>query len=437
MIRAGKVFFLCASLCVLSGCTGEIGARPDGVRREIPTLKGYSWDGSWAPHDDQFPLTGLLDNEYSGNHLGETRQTPALPPGSWDFNDPDNDLANWRGFSTTIGTFEPLRDSRARQFGWYLRGNTPYEVDFSGTAVAFEGSTGADVIDLGPEGVMHSFGQGNLGDGPDILAFNQSWSLDFRTGSSSTAGDGSRDNDLVIAGCEDSEGGFVKIETTTIHTGPGKDLVIARDIQRSAIDLGNGSNGRTDATDATDGDDLVLLRGNTYDARVFGGNGNDVAVWYVDENIQTQPWLGLNFFGGGGAGKALWYDNGTDRLVMAIPTDTPLVTNAPTPAGSLRVLGSRGDFIPDEPTDLDPYARYCIECGVGPGGRKTIIIEYNSLDRSVRTGFVYLTAFEELQIGVGPGARVYRLDDIAGTATLADDLAPFEPPSPPEGNYCR
>ena len=57
----------------------------------------------------------------------------------------------------------------------------------------------------------------------------------------------------------------------------------------------------------------------------MGGEGNDVMVWYVDDNVQTTTWLGPNFFGGGGHGDALWNDSGTDRLVLAVPTDSPVV----------------------------------------------------------------------------------------------------------------
>lgn len=439
MRRIGDTFFLYPAIFILSGCTGEIGGPSERIEPASPRPpSGYSWDGSWQPEDDLFPLEGLLDNEYFDSHADKaSRLTPILPPGTWDWKDAADDLANWRNFESTIGAFEPLLDDQERHFGWYLRGNDPHAIDLSGPAAYFEGSAGADVLDLGADGALHSFDQGDLAGGPDILAFNESWSVRFKTGSSATSGDGSRDNDLVIAGCKEGGGGSFKVETTTIHTGPGKDLVVARDIQRSAIDLGNGSGGRTDAIDPEDGDDIALLHGNTYDARVFGGNGDDVVVWYIDENAQTQPFLGLNFFGGGSHGSALWSDSGTDRLVLAIPADTKIVTSTPTPKGALLVRASEGDFIPDTYVSDDPFARYCVECGVGPSGRKTVILEYNSADGSVHSGYVYLTAFEELQIGVGPSARVYRLDDVAGLARLIEELAPFEPPAQPGEGYCQ
>lgn len=434
MIRAGRIPFLCAALFTLNACTGEVGGRPYDGRTFV--LNGYSWDGSWNPKDDDFPLSGLLDNEYSDNHLINNEATPVLPPGRWDWDDANDDLANWERFQEKIGGFDPLRDREGRHFGWSLRGNDPEAIEFTGSAAYFEGSAGTDILDLGPEGALYQFGQGDLGDGPDVLSFNESWSLDFRTGSSPKAGDGSRDNDLVIAGCKDGDDSSFKIETTTIHTGPGRDLVFARDIERSGIDLGNGKGGRTDALDPADGDDIAVLRGNTYDARVYGGNGDDLVAWYVDENVQSHPWLGLNFFGGGGYGKALWSDSGTDRLILVIPTETRIVTTTPTLPGALLVRLSSGEFIPDGPTANDPNGTYCIECGVSPGGRKTMILEYESADESIHTGYFYVTAFEELQIGVGHGARVYRINDVTGAATRADDLQPVEPPVP-IGGFCR
>ncbi len=42
-----------------------------------------------------------------------------------------------------------------------------------------------------------------------------------------------------------------------------------------------------------------------------------------------------------------------------------------------------------------------------------------------------MSSVEELQIGIGTGAQVYRLDAVKGTATLAPALAPFVPPEAP------
>jgi hypothetical protein len=240
----------------------------------------------------------------------------------------------------------------------------------------------------------------------------------------------------VVGGCGANPDGSWDINTTTIHTGPDKDWVFIQDLDRSAVDLGNGSDGRTDSVDVNDGNDLVELRGNTHDFRVFGGNGDDTAVWYVDDNVQVTPWLGPNFFGSGGWGDALWNDEGTDRLVLAVPPSTRIVTKSPQP-GALFVKPSDGSFIPDKPTEDDPYARYCIECGKGPNGRKTVIMEYVSEDGGrVDTGYFYVTAFEELQIGVGPNARVYAIDDVRGALVPAPDLQPFAPPAFPPQQIC-
>jgi hypothetical protein len=302
-------------------------------------------------------------------------------------------------------------------------------VDYSGPAAYFEGSSGADWLELGPDGSVHSFAAGNLADGPDVLVFRSSWALDFRTGSTVTGS--LRDDDLVVAGCGPNPDGSFDIETTTVHTGPGSDWVFVRDLSRAAVDLGNGGDGRTDATDGTDGDDLAVLRGNTHDFRVFGGFGNDLVIWYADDNVQTTTWLGPNFFGGGGHGDALWDDPGVDRLVLAVPDDTALVTTTPTPPGSVLVRATDGSLILDDPTQGDPFARYCVECGTGPGGEKTLILEYHSADGSVFTGYFYVTAFEELQLGVGPAARVFALDTVAGTATELPDAALTAPPDWP------
>ncbi|MFH1437986.1 MAG: hypothetical protein ABIJ56_19920 [Pseudomonadota bacterium] len=397
-----------------------------------PAANAWSWDGSWEPTD--FPLDGLLDNEYFDGHPdNHGNPTPVLPPGEWDWNDGDNDLANWRNFDANLGHFDMLEDGGGNHYGWRLAANEPGACDYSGPAAYFEGSSGTDIMDLGAEGSIHSFTSGNLSEGPDVLVFRESWSLDFRTGSSETGGE--RDNDLVVAGCGENTDGSFDFMTTTIHTGPGRDWVFCRDISRAAVDLGNGGGGRTDTTDPQDGDDLLVLRGNTHDFRVFGGAGNDTAVWYLDDNVQTTTWLGPNFFGGGGDGGALWGDDGADRLVLALDASTPLVTETPTPPGSVMVRGTDGGLIPDEPTQHDPFARYCIECGTSPTGRRTVIMQYVSSDESIDTGYFFVTAFEVLQIGLGEGAQVYSIDDTTGTVSLLTEADPYSPPPWPD-EYC-
>ena len=39
-----------------------------------------------------------------------------------------------------------------------------------------------------------------------------------------------------------------------------------------------------------------------------------------------------------------------------------------------------------------------------------------------------VTAFEELQVGIGVDAKMYRLDQVLGRAMLAPDLSPITPP---------
>lgn len=401
-----------------------------------PASNEWSWDGSWTPKDTDFPLAGLLDDKYFDGHRGpDGNPTPILPPGQWDYpDDHQNNLSNWTNFKTNLGFFERLGDSLGRHYGWHLVPNRTRNFDYSGAAIYFEGSSGPDILALGDESWIEGFGEGSLGDGPDILVFQKSHTLDFRTGSSKTGH--KRDDDLVVGGCGANPDGSWDIDTTTVHTGPDSDWVFIRDLDRSAVDLGNGSDGRTDSVDKSDGDDLVELRGNTHDFRVFGGNGNDTAVWYVDDNVQVTPWLGPNFFGSGGWGDALWNDEGIDRLVLAVPPSTRIVTKAPE-SGALLVKPSDGSFIPDKPTEDDLYARYCIECGKGPGGRKTVIMEYVSEDGGrVDTGYFYVTAFEELQIGVGPDARVYTIDDAHGALKPAPGLPPFAAPAFPPEQIC-
>lgn len=401
-----------------------------------PPLKyPYSWDGSFEPTQADFPMAGLFDDEYFDGHKTWTGEvSPILPPGKWDWNDANDDMANWKNFAGNIGKFEMLVDDEGNHYGWRLLGSDPDAIDYAGPAAYFEGSPGIDILDLGPSGLLHSFTSGNLGDGPDVLIFDGSWSLDFRTGSSLS---GSKwDNDLVIGGCIPDAGPGYQFKQATVHTGPGSDWIFALDMGGAAIDAGNGDGGKTDVLDPTDGDDLVVLRGNMRDFRVFGGMGDDTAVWYVDEGKESIAFLGPNFFGGGGSGEAVWGDPGTDRLVLVVPPDTKIVDKTPTPPGALlvRIVADYAkDIWWDGPVIGDPFAKYCITCGTGPGGRKTVTLEYKSATTPAFTGYFWVTAFEELQLGVGPDAKMFRIDDVAGKLIPAPDLMPYDPPGPPDG----
>jgi len=409
--------------------TGGSGVTPTGW----PTGNEYSWNGSWTPGPSDFPLSGLLDDEYFDGHVGsDGNPTPVLPPGAWDWDDGSDDLANWRNFCDNIGSFEQLADGAQQHFGWGIVGLAG-DIDFTGPAAYFEGSSGTDRIQLGPNGQLHSYGSGNLADGPDELAFDRAWAVDFRTGSSLSGA--ARDDDLVIAGCGSHPDGSFGIETTSIHTGPGSDWVFVRDWSRAAVDLGNGDGGRTDVIDPVDGNDLVVIRGNAHDFRIMGGAGDDVAVWFVDEHVQTQQWLGPNFFGGGGWDSAVWDDDGTDRLVLGIDAATTIVSEPPTPPGGLLVMATDGVLVDDPPTAADPHAHYCVECGTSPTGRKTVIFEYRSVDDAVFTGYFYVSAFEQLQLGVGVDAAVYDIDDGAGSVSVNESAERFIVPVPP-ASYC-
>jgi hypothetical protein len=227
------------------------------------------------------------------------------------------------------------------------------------------------------------------------------------------------------------------IATSSIHTGAGDDLLFIRDAERSGFDAGN-LGGDTSKLDPEDGDDIAVLRGNMFDFRFFGGAGDDTAVWYIDEVKQDSAWLGPNFFGGGGSGQALWGDPGTDRLVLVIPESTEIISSGATQPGQLLVRvvnGYKSQPEWDAPTMNDPKARYCVTCGVSPAGEKTITLEYRSANGEINTGYFWVTAFEELQIGVGPGAQVYSIDDVAGTVTLDPALDAVDPPAL-DAAYC-
>ncbi len=62
-------------------------------------------------------------------------------------------------------------------------------------------------------------------------------------------------------------------------------------------------------------------------------------------------------------------------------------------------------------------------------------LEYRSKDDKIRTGYFYVTAFEELQIGVGAGAAVYTLDDKNGKFSRDLGASPFTPPAL-DPSYC-
>jgi hypothetical protein len=413
--------------CDSIGVDPDDGAIPDAGAADaggFPRANDWSWNSSWTPSEPDFPLAGLFDDEYGDGHEG----TPVLPPGNWDWSDADNDLANWNNYQRGLGAFEPLMDSTSRQYGWrFVRVSDA--VEYKDAAVYFEGSSGVDYLHLGRHGSIVGFTQGNLGEGPDVLIFDAGDRVEFRTGT--TTDGGARDDDLVMAGCNPNVDGAFDIVATQLHTGPGSDWVFARDLMNSAIDLGN-RDGLTDTLDALDAGDLAVVRGNSSEVRIFGGGGDDVFVWYVDDNAYVGAPLGARFFGGGGWGDALFADNGNDRLVLAIPADTEMVDTSPPGPGALSLRSSDGGFVLDDATEHFERARHCIECGMSPsGGLRTVILEYRSADGAIDSGPVYLTSVEELQIGVGEGARVFALDGMSGTATLLEDATAFDAPEPP------
>jgi len=386
----------------------------------------YSWDGSWKP--TQFPIKGLLDETHKH-----------LPPGKWGWDNScncpgDKGLAIYKNeFFNKDLDFRKLLDASGRHFGWRLISRSGKSIQLNHRGDHYDGTVGVDIFDLTLQGQLNGTGPSsksngiNLGDGPDMLRYAKGWSVDLRTGSDTR---GSRqDNDLVILGSEANlPMNQYDIKGTTIHTGPGADLVFARNFGPAAIDLGNGAAGRTDTVDKTDGNDIVVLQGNMRDFRVYGGYGSDTFIWYVDE-VKENRWLGPNFFGGGGWGKALWDDNGKDRLILAIPPKTEVVSSRSkhdnNPGSLLIFVYSNYKSKVDAPTAKDAYARYYGTAPVGPKGEHTLTVSYRSQDKKVFTHDFYITSVEELQLGTGSDARVYRLDSKTGKATLDPTLKPF------------
>ncbi len=401
----------------------------------------YSWDGSWVPDSSAFPLEGLLDSIYFDGHEVEGSASPILPPGEWDW-EVTSLLAVWRGFETQMGRFDPLEDEAGNQFGWRFQRVKDQGLDVDAILQAFHGSSGADILDLGASGTYHSAGNPlygdpvNFGDGPDVFRFAKSHSATARLGSSETGSE--HDNDLVMIGTSERlPAGRYDVLTTGIHTGPGNDLVFVDNWERSLIDLGNGANGRTDTIDPRDGRDIVVIGGNARDFRIYGGRGDDLFVWHVDEvNQAPGSWLGPNFFGGGAWGDALFSDPGQDRLLMDIPPETPVVnTPGENVAGTLLVfVESDYKTVIDTPTEDDPWGRYYVTAPAGPAGEKTMVFQYRSADESINTAFFYVTDVEELQVGLGDEAKVYSLDDVVGVATLERSLEPV-PEVPTRAQY--
>ncbi|MBU1222049.1 hypothetical protein KKF34_04690 [Myxococcota bacterium] len=413
------------------GCSGDKNSGPKYVVPDYnytglppfdPDLANtYSWDGSWNPESDEFPIEGLLDETHT-----------YLPPGKWGWDNScdcpsDEGLAIYNNEFVEKGLdFIQLSDSENHHFGWRVISTTGDPViSLNHRADNFEGSNGVDIFDFTNNGDLSSTGGINLGEGPDMLRYGTGYGVDMRTGSDTRGA--LFDNDLVILGTENILGtNEYDISGTTIHTGPGSDLIFARNFGPAAIDAGNGLSGRTDILDEADGDDIVILEGNMRDFRVFLGNGNDIAVWYVDE-VDDDRWLGPSFYGAGGWGDALWSDKGTDRLILAIPPETQIVTtrgehdNNP---GSLLAF-IYADYSPsiDGPTESDPFARYYGTAPIGPNGEHTLTLSYRSLDGTVFTHDFYITSIEELQLGVGDDAVVYKVDSTTGLLTLDNSLS--------------
>jgi hypothetical protein len=391
----------------------------------------WSWDGSWSPQEGTLPPAGFYDDTYFDGHMVGNDASPLLPPGAWDWISDQggvSPLAQWRTFEDRVGTFALLADEDGDPFGWRLFPNEPSAVVLDFRVELLEGSSGVEVLDLGAGGLLFQTGKIWLGDGPDMIRFGESQAADWHTGSSTHGS--MADNDLVIGGGPVGlAAGEYNVLQSTVHTGPGRDLVFMNNIERAGVDLGNGEHGRTDSLDPDDGDDMVVIGGNCYDFRIFCGEGNDVIIWRVDETLQNTPWIGPNFFGGGGWAPAVW-DEGTDRIVLDVPLDTELqeAVTGVVPAGMVG-LHMAPDYdpepVPDGPTENNLFARYYGRAGIGPEGQKTLRLIYNSASEHVVSGDCGISGIEELQIGIGPGARVYRIDEVNGGGVEDPGLAPI------------
>ncbi len=393
---------------------------PDGVPPGTTSANVYSWDGRWTPAPSDFPLDGMLDQDPS---------QAGLPPGLWGWDGEcdcpgnegtaiyDNEIVN-RGQD-----FERVEDPEGRHFGWRLVDTDGGDSELNHRGDHFAGSRGADIFDLTS---IAGTGGITLGEGPDMLRYQTGRSTDLRTGSS--AAGAFFDNDLVIVGSDVVlPMNTYDIDRTTIHTGPGSDLVFARNFGPAAIDLGNGGDGRTDTIDPQDGDDMAVLSGNMRDFRVYGGRGADVFVWYVDQT-RDDRFLGPSFYGGGGWGEAVWGDDNIDRLILAIDPATEIVhrrgDHDDNPGSLLAMIYDDYEVSVDGPTETDAFARYYGTVPVGPNGEHTVTLSYRSPDGLVFTHDFYITSVEEIQVGTGTDAIVYRVDQAAGTLT-AQSLTPL------------
>ena len=81
--------------------------------------------------------------------------------------------------------------------------------------------------------------------------------------------------------------------------------------------------------------------------------------------------------------------------------------------------------VPDPPTEHDVFARYHETSGIGPGDKKTQWLVYRSASGHLNTGGCSMAGIEELQVGVGPNAKVYRIDEVNGGAVFDDSLVPI------------
>ncbi|OQY27979.1 MAG: hypothetical protein B6244_08525, partial [Candidatus Cloacimonetes bacterium 4572_55] len=153
-------------------------------------------------------------------------------------------------------------------------------------------------------------------------------------------------------------------------------------------------------------------------------------------NRPDNSWTGGRFLGTGSFGDAIWGDD-TDRFVLIIPDDTEVVNgHGSLDPGTIQIW--QKDPYPsnviDPPTANDPMARYH-SYHTGPGGRRMVTFNYKRITDDYYTGYMNMASIEELQIGVGPNAKVYDINDVDGTATYNPSLTPIYEHEIPSREY--
>jgi hypothetical protein len=71
-------------------------------------------------------------------------------------------------------------------------------------------------------------------------------------------------------------------------------------------------------------------------------------------------------------------------------------------------------------------ARYYQTVPDGPNGERTLTLGYRSATGHVDTADFYVTSVEEIQLGLGPDAPVYTVNQETGALSRASSLEPVQ-----------